>query len=65
MRGKFYRSMGSEHTPMFTIAVFVRASLDIDVLRHLCHHWRLYRCIHCRFHHPLVHGKVLTIRNSK
>ena len=41
MRGKFYRFMGSELTPMFTIAVLVRANLDIDVLRHLRHHWRL------------------------
>ena len=91
--------MGSELTSMlFTIGVLARASLDIDVLRHLCHHWRLCQCcpssfvvvvfvsvvfisvvfisvvlvivfivvfIVVVFIIVLVHGKVLTIRNSK
>ena len=92
MRGKFYRSMGSELTSMFTIHALVRASLDIDVLRHLRHHWRLCQCCLSPFIVVffisvvfinvvllvvfivvfivviiilLVHGKVLTIRNSK
>ena len=36
--------MGSELTSMFTIGDLVHAGLDIDVLRHLRHHWRLCQC---------------------
>ena len=90
--------MGSELTSMCAIGALVRASLDIDVLRHLHHHWRLCQCCHRSpfvvvffisvifisvvfinvvlvvvftvvfivvFIILLVHGKVLTIRNSK
>ena len=92
MRDKFYRYMGCEPTSMFTIDALVRASLDIDVLHHLHHHWRLCQCCLSPFFVVvfisvvfisvvfisvvlvavivvfiilLVHGKVLTIRNSK
>ena len=57
--------MGSELTSMFTIGDLVNAGLDIDVLRHLRHHWRLPMSLSMfpnTIHHRLLYQRRLRQR---